>query len=70
MSEEQVDFKSGDRVKRKGSSGPEGTVQKIRFETIKQTMKTDDVDQPGVTVSVLWDNGTLSHFIPDGLESC
>ena len=70
MTTEQIEFKSGDRVRRKETNGPDGTVKQIRVESIKQTMKSDDVEQPGVTVTVLWDNGTTSHFIPDGLEAC
>ena len=65
MSEE---FKTGDRVKRSGQPGPLGTVQKIRIETVRTTLKEDGSEPPGVTVTVLWDNGTLSHFVPEGLE--
>lgn len=64
----EIDLKQGDRVKRAGTQGPGGTVKQIRVETTRQTMRTDDGDPPGVTVSVLWDNGTLSHFVPDGVE--
>jgi len=64
----KVDFKQGDRVKRAGVAGPSGTVKQIRVETTRQSMRTEQGDPPGVSVSVLWDNGTLSHFIPEGLE--
>lgn len=64
----KIDFKQGDRVKRTGTPGPSGTVKQIRIETTRQSMRTEEGDPPGVTVSVLWDNGTLSHFVPDGLE--
>jgi len=62
------ELKKGDRVKRVGREGPLGTVQQVRVESIRSTMKNDSNEPPGVTVTVLWDNGTLSHFVPDGLE--
>jgi hypothetical protein len=65
----KIDFKQGDRVKRAGTAGPSGTVKQIRQETTRQTMRTvDGGEPPGVAVSVLWDNGSLAHFIPEGLE--
>ena len=63
-----VGFKAGDRVKKAGTSGPLGTVEKIRFETMRETIKIDETEPPSITVTVLWDNGTLSHFVPGGLE--
>lgn len=66
--EMKVDFNQGDRVKRVGTSGPNGTVKQIRQETTRQTMRTVEGEPLGVAVSVLWDNGTLAHFIPEGLE--
>lgn len=63
-----TEFKTGDRVKRSGVPGPVGTVQKVRVETTRTTLKEDSGEPPGVCVTVLWDNGTLSHFIPEGLE--
>ena len=62
-----VSFVPGDRVKRKEISGPVGTVQKVRTETAASSIKLDK-EIPTETVTVLWDNGTLSHFIPEGLE--
>jgi hypothetical protein len=70
MEEVQVEFKQGDRVKRAGTEGPSGTVKQVRIESVRQSIRNDKGDPPGVTVTVLWDNGTLSHFIPDGLEVC
>jgi hypothetical protein len=65
----QTEFKRGDRVKRRDVAGPLGTVQNIRIESIRSSLKHDSSGEgPGVNVTVLWDNGTLSHFIPDGLE--
>lgn len=63
----QEEYKTGDRVKRINTDGPYGTVQSVRVETIRQSIKIDDNEPPSVTVTVLWDNGTLSHFIPEGL---
>lgn len=60
-------FKTGDRVKKAGVKGPLGTVQKIRVETVRESLKQDEKEAPAVTVTVLWDNGTLSHFVPGGL---
>ncbi|MCC6953910.1 MAG: hypothetical protein IT290_07310 [Deltaproteobacteria bacterium] len=60
-------FHEGDRVKRADQSGPLGTVTKVRIERTKATLKTDSGEPPGVSVTVLWDNGTLSHFVPDSL---
>lgn len=61
------EFKVGDRVRQKDVSGPTGTVKSIRVETTRETLKQDDSEPKSLTVTVLWDNGTLSHFIPDGL---
>lgn len=60
----------GDRVRRKGIPGPQGTVQQYRVERVRSSIReTKSEDEgPSVMVSVLWDNGTLSHFVPDGLE--
>lgn len=63
-----MEFRTGERVKRAGQSGPLGTVQKVRVETVRTTLKVDGNEPPGVTVTVLWDNGTVSHFVPQGLE--
>lgn len=62
-------FKKGDRVRRAKMQGPVGTVQSVRVETLRQTIKVDETETPGVTVTVLWDNGTLSHLVPDSLDS-
>jgi hypothetical protein len=61
-------YEKGDRVKRLNSDGPIGTVQKVRTETVRQSIKIDGTEPPGVTVTVLWDNGTKSHFVPDSIE--
>ena len=63
-----TEFKTGDRVKRAAVNGPLGTVQKVRVEIVRNQLKLEGGEPPGVTVTVLWDNGTLSHFVPDGLE--
>ena len=67
-SEVEVGFKSGDRVRRTDTEGPLGTVHKVRIETVRQSIKVEGAEPPGVTVTVLWDNGTSSHFVPAGLE--
>lgn len=61
-------FESGDLVRRSTGMGPLGTVQNIRVESVRTSLKEDGGEAPGVTVTVLWDNGTISHFVPDGLE--
>ncbi len=63
-------FKPGDRVVRvEGSeAGPSGTVQNIRVETVRTSLKPNTNEPPGVAITVLWDNGTVSHFVPDGLK--
>ena len=66
----EQEFKPGDRVKRSKIESPFGTVKKVRVETTRTTIKEDKTEPPGVTVTVLWDNGTLSHFVPEGLEKC
>jgi hypothetical protein len=67
--EQLIPFTAGDRVKALGNSGPMGTVKRIRIETIRQSIKEEVRNEPpGMTVTVLWDNGTLSHFVPEGLE--
>ncbi len=65
---DELNIKQGNRVLRTGTTGPKGTVKQIRVESIRQTMRTGEGDPLGVTVTVLWDNGTLGHFVPDGLE--
>ena len=66
--EMELNFQKGDRVKRLGTGGPWGTVQNIRIETVRQSIKVDGAEPPGVAVTVLWDNGTKSHFVPGALE--
>ena len=61
-------FKIGDRVKRLDVVGPIGTIQNIRIETLRESLKQDGDEPPAVTITVLWDNGTLSHFVPEGLS--
>lgn len=68
-SERDSKFKEGDRVVRAGTKGPQGTVQKVRLEIVRTTLKRNDQEEPAVTVSVLWDNGTISHFVPGGLDA-
>ncbi len=64
------EFQIGDRVVRKEISGPQGTVQQVRVERIRTSIKEskEHSEGPSITISVLWDNGTLSHFVPEGLE--
>jgi len=62
------DFKPGDRVVRKDSEpGPMGTVQNIRVEVVRSSLKPDTSEPPGIAITVLWDNGTVSHFVPEAL---
>lgn len=70
MEDVDVSFRQGDRVKRVGTEGPFGTVKGVRIESVRQSIRNDKGDPPGVTVTVLWDNGTTSHFIPEGLDAC
>lgn len=63
-------YKPGDRVVRASTASPVGTVQKVRIETIRTSIKEDGAEPAGVSIEVLWDNGTLSHFVPDGLQHC
>ena len=65
----KVEFQVGDRVKRAEFTGPIGTVKQIREESIRRTIKKDETEEPAVTVTVIWDNGTESHFVPEGLSS-
>ncbi len=63
------DFKPGDRVVRiDGPPGPNGTVQNIRVEVVRSSLKPDTSEPPGIAITVLWDNGTISHFVPEGLR--
>ncbi len=61
-------FQTGDVVQRIGKPGAVGTVQNVRVETVRSSLKEDSDEGPGITVTVLWDNGTISHFVPNGLE--
>ncbi len=71
MAENELSFgiQVGHRVKRIGVKGPLGTVRNIRIETVRTSLKQDGTEPPGVCVTVLWDNGTLSNFVPEGLET-
>ena len=62
-----IGLEIGDVVVRKGVSGPRGTIQNIRVETVRTQIVQGTDEGPGVTVSVFWDNGTVSHLIPNGL---
>jgi hypothetical protein len=68
MSMPDIEFKVGDRVSRKDAEGPLGTIRQIREETKKSAARSSGKEGPGVTVQILWDNGTLSHLIPENLE--
>lgn len=68
MENAEEKFKTGDRVRRTSVQGPLGTVQSVRVESIRQAIKVDETEPPSMTVTVLWDNGTVSHLVPDGLE--
>ncbi len=63
-------LKVGERVQRRQGDGPRGTVSKIRIETMRTSLKenTEGLEGPAITVTVMWDNGTTSHFIPEGLD--
>ncbi len=63
-------LQAGDRVVRSGTSGPQGTIQKVRVERVRESLKENQAgkEPPGVTVTVLWDNGTSSHFVPHALS--
>ncbi len=66
----QTKITEGDRVVRADTKGPVGTVQKVRMDTTRTSIKEEESMEQiaGVTVTVLWDNGTLSHFVPDSLQ--
>lgn len=67
-------FEPGDRVvhidQESGAvlPGPSGTVQNIRIETVRSSLKPNENEPLGMAVTVLWDNGTLSHFVPESLR--
>lgn len=67
VADKKIDFNRGDRVRRTGSEGPFGTVENIRVETLRQSIKESN-DAPGIAITVLWDNGTKSHFVPGALD--
>lgn len=70
MTEQEITIgmKVGDRVERLGSDGPKGTIKSVRVETVRTSLKQDGTEPPGVCITVLWDNGTMSHFVPEGLR--
>ena len=68
MTDNNLNFGTGDRVRIVGKTGPAGTVKRVRVETVRQSIRETESEPPGVSVTVLWDNGTLSHFVPEGLE--
>jgi hypothetical protein len=57
-------FKPNDRVKRVFGGGCVGTVQEVRAEV---SVSSEPKREVGYIIVVLWDNGTLSSFSPDGL---
>ncbi len=63
-----IAFKTGDRVSRIGVEGPIGTVCHVRVESVRESIKQKGGTAPGVSVTVLWDNGTTSHFVTESLE--
>lgn len=65
QAESKAPFRKEERVKRKGGTGCQGTVQDVRTEI---TASTGDTSEKGWLVNVLWDNGTISYFAPDALE--
>jgi hypothetical protein len=58
-------LKVNDRVKRLSGEGCIGVVKEIRAET---TSIGDSKKEKPVLISVLWDNGTISYFSPEGLQ--
>jgi hypothetical protein len=58
-------FKVNDRVKRASGGGCIGVVKELRAET---TSIGDSKKEKPLLVSVLWDNGTISYFSPEGLQ--
>lgn len=63
----EASFKIGDRVVRAETQGPAGTIFKVRSDTGHTSNRDRGKNDKGLTITVLWDNGTLSHFIPEGL---
>ena len=61
-------FKIGDKVVVNGKKGPIGVVKEIRIETMRTSAKEKDKEGLGMSVTVIWDNGTISHFVPEALE--
>jgi len=58
-------FKVNDRVKRISGEGCMGIVKEVRAET---TSVGDSKKEKPLLIAVLWDNGTLSYFSPEGLQ--
>lgn len=67
-------FEPGDRVihidevSGQAMPGPAGTVQNIRIETVRSSLKPKENEPLGIAITVLWDNGTVSHFVPESLK--
>jgi hypothetical protein len=59
-------LKVNDRVRRVYGGGCCGTVKDVREEV---TASADDRREKALLINVLWDNGTMSCFSPDGLEA-
>jgi hypothetical protein len=66
MTIKRLSLKENDRVKRKFAPGGHGTVKTIRQETTASAVEQKDI---ALLVTVLWDNGTLSSFSPEGLDA-
>lgn len=47
-------------------SGALGTVKAVREET---STSSESARERSIMIQVLWDNGTLSYFGPEGLEA-
>jgi hypothetical protein len=65
---EKCELKLGDRVIRTSSIGAAGTVSGVRVDTTRASIKEGTNEAPGITITVIWDNGTTSHLLPNSLQ--
>ena len=61
-----TELKVNDRVKRTGIDRCCGVIKEIREEIVGTSGDTKD---KAILIKVQWDNGTMSYFSPEALES-
>jgi len=62
------DSRQANRVRKTGTEGPLGTVERVRIEPCVRRSKSMNRTAQRNRHCAVGTNGTLSHFVPGGLE--